>query len=439
MSNYRGIALSNIICKILDKIITNKLSENIDAKLSDTQYGFRANRSTVGCTFDAAQFISQNMNWTGRVDAIFLDISKAFDRLSHTAIARALSSSGMPLQQLQFLMHFISTRQYFVRVNGISSDDPIIPDKGVPQGSHCGPTLFIMVADLLRNFIHSTKHFQYANDLLLTQPIREGNDEDNLQQSLLGVKNWCTASGLQINYTKWKVIKCTRGQQEHYTTYDVDGVSLPEVEDIRYLGIVFDSKLSFNKNALVLRERSTRLAYAAARLCAYLKKRKLCLKLYQIYIEPIILFGAATWSCRNNKMMTAITYAHRIATGIALETAMRPHLPNYLPYEDRCAKLKTLTTTQRISQFVIISAKRFAENMTFTENAANVLTAINIPDQNRRTPPPLINISVRRQFAKTPLGFILTVMNTAEIEYADWMSSMYNLKKRAFECVLIYC
>lgn len=72
------------------------------------------------------------MNWCGRVDTMFLDLSKAFDRLSHTEIAQALSGVGTPFCQLLVLMNSISTRQYFVRVNGISSEESIIPDGGVP-------------------------------------------------------------------------------------------------------------------------------------------------------------------------------------------------------------------------------------------------------------------------------------------------------------------
>lgn len=378
------------------------------------------------------------MNWCGRVDAVFLDISKAFDRLSHTSIAISLSSAGMPLCQLKFLMHFISTRKYFVR--GQSSTEAIIPDGGVPQGSLCGPTLFILVADSISRHIRpSTKLYQYADDILLAQPIKDGSDEDELQLSLEGVVKWCSESGLKINQQKSKVIKFTRRQSDAITKYDVDGVELPEVEDIRYLGIIFDRKLSFNKQSSVLRERTTRFTYAAARLCGYLKKRKLCMRLYQIYIEPIILFGAATWSCRTSKMMAAISNAHRIATKTAMGTAMRPHLPNYVRYEDRCARLKVLTTTQRISQFAIVSAKRFADCLTYTENVSNVLAAINIPDESRRIPLPLINVTVRRQHASTPLGFVLTVVNTAEIEYQAWIGTIHMLKMIARECVLLHC
>lgn len=188
IENYRGIALSNILCKLIDKIITKKLTIIMEPKLDTAQYGFRQNRSTIGCVFDAAQHIAEQMKWNGRVDAAFLDISKAFDRLSHTSIAIALSKIGIPFRQLLFIMKFVNQRQYFVRVNGTISEESIIPDSGISQGSHIGPALFILVANQIRQHIHpSTKLYQYADDTLLVQSIANREDEDSLQTSINGV------------------------------------------------------------------------------------------------------------------------------------------------------------------------------------------------------------------------------------------------------------
>lgn len=156
IENYRGIALSNILCKLIDKILTKKLTSIMEPGIDPAQYGFRTHRSTIGCVFDAAQFITEQMKWTGRVDAAFLDISKAFDRLSHTSIATSLCKIGIPYRQLLFVMTFINQRQYFVRVNGELSSDSIIPDSGISQGSHIGPALFVLVANQMKQHIHPT-------------------------------------------------------------------------------------------------------------------------------------------------------------------------------------------------------------------------------------------------------------------------------------------
>lgn len=208
IENYRGIAISSIITKLIDKLITRKLENNIESLLTDSQYGFRRNRSTVDCINDAIQFISEHMKWDGRVDAVFIDFAKAFDRLTHTSIAKALASAGMPLRQLQLIMFILSNRQYFVKINNVISQTSIVPDSGIPQGSHIGPTLFILVANALRNCLRqTTKLFQYADDVLLIQPISTGADEDELQRSIDALFIWGKSVGLEINRTKSRIKK----------------------------------------------------------------------------------------------------------------------------------------------------------------------------------------------------------------------------------------
>lgn len=213
VTNYRGIAINNTLCKILDKLITSRLSATMEPFLPDSQYGFRKARSTTGCLFDATQFISEQMKWTQCVDAAFLDVSKAFDHISHATIAASLSAIGMSIDQLKFVMNFINNREFHLRFNGQINNTPIVPDAGVPQGSCIGPKIFILVAAAIRTKIHpSTTIYQYADDILLVQPIDAESDERALQCSITGVMDWATDAGMAINVTKSSIMKFTRKQ-----------------------------------------------------------------------------------------------------------------------------------------------------------------------------------------------------------------------------------
>lgn len=100
------------------------------------------------------------------------------------------------------------------------------------------------------------------------------------------------------------------------------------------LGVILDSKLTFNKHAAMLNERASRLMYAAWRLAKYIKNPRMALKLYHIYIEPIVLYGAAVWTFRTKKQMQLIEGSHRIATRAALGSSPYPIMPNYIAYTD---------------------------------------------------------------------------------------------------------
>lgn len=316
-----------------------------------------------------------------------------------------------------------------MRVNAEIAQESILPDSGISQGSLLGPVLFVLVADQIRHHIHpSTRMYQYADDTLLVQPIAAREDEDALQQSIDGVVRWASSAGLSINSDKTKINEFTRGRRVNINEYSCNNHIIPEVDYIRYLGITLDHKLSFNKHAAEVRDRTTRFMYAAVRLCKYIKNQMLCQRLYRIYVEPILLYAASIENC------------HRIATQTALGTPIRPHLPGYTPYRDRCAKLKILSVSQsqRIAQFNSIVMKRFAENQTYTENAAKILDTINQPDPSRRVPLPLVNPSNRRQHAMTPLGFLLNNLNATNIEYDSWVDSFYAMKRHLERNVLLY-
>lgn len=391
----------------------------------------------TGCA-DSAQFIMEQMKWSGRADAVFLDISKAFDRLSHTSIAIALAEIGMPIRQLLFVMKFLNQRQYFVRVNSSIATEAIFPDSGISQGSHIGPALFVLVANKIKQHIHaSTKLYQYADDTLLVQSISSGSDEDALQTSIDGIADWASSTGLMVNASKTKLIKFSRGTRDTLTTYTCNGNIIPEDDHIRYLGVIFDYKMSFNKHAAEVRDRTTRFMYAAVRLCKFIKQPLMIQRIYKIYVEPIILYAAATWSTRTNKM-TMIENSHRIATRTALCAPIRPHLPGYMMYADRCARLKSLTVPQRMTQFNVIVAKRFAEMKTFTENQEKIMTAINVPDPTRRVPLPLVNLACKRQHALTPIGFLLKNINTSNIDFENWTGTFNSLKRQLEQNVLLY-
>ena len=77
--NYRGIFLSNSICKLYDYVF---IDLNMDyLKTDDMQFGFKDNHSTVLCTAVYIETINHYMNEGSDVYSCLIDASKAFDRV----------------------------------------------------------------------------------------------------------------------------------------------------------------------------------------------------------------------------------------------------------------------------------------------------------------------------------------------------------------------
>ena len=85
-----------------------------------------------------------NSSTFGQVDTIYLDFSKAFDKVDHHILITKLQAYGLNQTLLNWLYSYITNREYRVRVDHKYYSNPFIATSGVPQGSHLGPLLFII-------------------------------------------------------------------------------------------------------------------------------------------------------------------------------------------------------------------------------------------------------------------------------------------------------
>ena len=87
-SNYRAIALSSIFGKLFEYIILKKIQDNVE--LNKNQFGYKKGVSTAHCSFVLNETIQYYRNNGSNVYALFLDASKAFDRVRHDILFRCL-------------------------------------------------------------------------------------------------------------------------------------------------------------------------------------------------------------------------------------------------------------------------------------------------------------------------------------------------------------
>ena len=112
--------------------------------LSPNQFGFRKGLSTESAIIKLIDKVHKGLNKIHHTVAIFMDLSKAFDVLSHNILFKKLEHYGFRGNFLDLLMSYISNRKYFVSANGFTSDTKTV-NIGVPQGSTLGPLLFFII------------------------------------------------------------------------------------------------------------------------------------------------------------------------------------------------------------------------------------------------------------------------------------------------------
>ena len=130
---------------------------------------------------------------------VFLDVSKAFDSLSHKILLCKLSNFGIRGIHLRFLHSYLTHRHPAVYCNNkYSSFKPIC--KGVPQGSILGPILFIIYINDIVHASSKLKYTIYADD---TNLLMGDTDLDNLHINLNNefdvVNKWIKNNNLSLN------------------------------------------------------------------------------------------------------------------------------------------------------------------------------------------------------------------------------------------------
>ena len=100
-TNYRPICISNIICKIIKKVIHNRISSLLITM--DNQFGFKKNLGTEMCVFALKQYLTDYNNINTNMFIAFLDASKAFDKINHNILFQRLKDNNIPLYIINFL------------------------------------------------------------------------------------------------------------------------------------------------------------------------------------------------------------------------------------------------------------------------------------------------------------------------------------------------
>jgi hypothetical protein len=177
-SNYRGIALASCIGKILDWIILQKYTDLLCT--NDLQFGFKKGMSTNMCSMVLKETIAYYNSGHSDVFAVFLDATKAFDRVNYGKLFRSLVDRNLPANVVKLLLTLYTKQRVRIQWNGVLSEDFEVHN-GVRQGGVLSPILFCVYIDNLFSRLEKLKvgcyigptfvgSLAYADDVTLLAP-----------------------------------------------------------------------------------------------------------------------------------------------------------------------------------------------------------------------------------------------------------------------------
>ena len=140
-SNYRSIAISSVLLKLLDNVILHKHSHVLGT--SDLQFGFKPKHSTTQCTFVVNQVVEYYSSHGSSVYmyVTLLDASQAFDRVNYVRLFRLLLHRGLCPLLIKFILHMYTLQSLVVNWQGKTSAT-FECRNGIKQGAVLSPVLF---------------------------------------------------------------------------------------------------------------------------------------------------------------------------------------------------------------------------------------------------------------------------------------------------------
>ena len=121
--NYRPISLTSIVCKTMEHCVRNHIVNHmmINNLFSNQQYGFIRGRSTVLQMLNVMDVWTKAMDKGDSIDTVYLDFTKAFDKVPHNRLMSKLNSIGINTETLNWIKAFLSDRVQQICVNGSNS------------------------------------------------------------------------------------------------------------------------------------------------------------------------------------------------------------------------------------------------------------------------------------------------------------------------------
>jgi ribonuclease HI len=329
-TSYRPIALTSCLSKLLERMVSLRLQWYLNkySILNNFQCGFRKGRCTLDHISRLSDCIMKAFVRHESVLAAFLDFEKAYDMVWHSGLLYKLNKINVKGNIFNYIKHFLYRRTFQVKINSVLSDI-FCNANGTPQGSSISPILFLIMINDLPNISNSNVNMSlFADDCAIWQAGQNlAILEQGIQSILNGIQTWCKKWGMRLSVTKSVTMIFTKKRIYNFNLC-IDGQSLPKVNEFKFLGVIFDKGLTWNKHIDYIIDRTKSRMNILRCLCntSWGGNRVTMLQLYQSLIRSVIDYGCQVYdfSCvtLQKKLDSVQCNALRLCTGAMRSTPL---------------------------------------------------------------------------------------------------------------------
>ena len=292
-ANYRPISLTSVVGKMLESIIARSIRDHLErhSLINDSQHGFTTGRSCLTNLLSFYKKVIEAVDQDQNYDVVYLDFSKAFDKVPHQRLLKKVEAHGIDGKVLKWIGEWLTCRKQRVQINGKKSEWGCVTS-GVPQGSVLGPLLFIIYINDLDVGLSSDVS-KFADDTKVGRVIRTEQDAGELQRDLEKLYEWTRKWQMEFNIGKCSVMSAGRNNPLH--NYSLNDTPLGRSNCERDLGVRVSSDLRSRNQCLQAKNRANRVLGFISRSVSN-RSAEVILKLYLALVRPHLDYAVQFWS-----------------------------------------------------------------------------------------------------------------------------------------------
>ena len=262
-------------------------------RISSNQHGFKLGDSCINQLVSITHEIYKSFHKSHAVRGIFLDISRAFDKVWHSGIIFKLTQNGILRNLLKFRGDFLYVRRKRVVLICQASTWTNIT-AGVPQGSILGLLLFLIYINDLSEGL-STNDKLFADNTSSFLVIHDSQTSANiLNKHLEMIHNWAFQWKMNFNPdpTKQaqKVIFRRKTKKLPYPPLAFNNTNVTQSIYQKHLGMILDSKLTFENHIIMVTTKINKTIGLLRKLQNLLPRTAL-IKIYKAFVRPHLDYG----------------------------------------------------------------------------------------------------------------------------------------------------
>ena len=343
LKNYRPISLLPIFGKIYEIIIFKELFNHFHQNhlFTKCQSGFLPGDSCISQLLPIVHEINSSFDCDPTIDlsGVFLDISKAFDKVWHEGILFKLKTYGVNGEVLILLTNYLYERYQSVVLNGQISSWELVKS-AVPQGSVVGPLFFLIyINDLPDNLESNCKIF--ADDTSLFYKVFDKHvSRATLNKDLELINNWAFQWKMQFNPDRNKQVQelyfSKKAGNEKSLDLTFNKSNVASSPSVKHSGMLLDSRLNFNEHVQGKTNKCYKIIGLIKKFSIHLPREAL-LRIYKSFVRPNLDYGHIIFDQPNNESfksrIESIQYKACIAITGAIQGTSRERLYRELGLE----------------------------------------------------------------------------------------------------------